>query len=160
MGSYEEYAWNDAVAIAYLIDEMHGYTNAKKTYALFTQEAILEFEEKHEEFISDFIRKTETQRVPFLRRITKNVDDNTNILFLTLALIGVLRARDVLELRDQYRHVLVPGQGNRVTVAGIYDFASELSAIYDYAWPSEPFEAIDVGLTADDDEDEDEENKQ
>lgn len=60
----------------------------------------------------------------------------------------------LLELRDRYRMVLVPGSGNRVTAAGAYRFLMETQGLFDYLWLYEAFEALD--LYDDDHEDEDE----
>lgn len=73
--------------------------------------------------------------------------------FLTLAIIGCMRAKELFELRDAYRHSLVPGSGNRVTTAALYKFGQEARRIHPYTWPSEPILAM--GFDDEDDEDDD-----
>jgi hypothetical protein len=55
-----------------------------------------------------------------------------------------------MEVRDNFRSVLAPGRGNRVTTASVYVFAEEIRNIFNYVWPSEVFDAMGI----DDDEDE------
>lgn len=130
------------MAIAELIDDLYGRASAKKVYESYLRKDVLDFEIKHQQLIADFIQKTESQREPYLRRISKDSNDETKVLFLTLALIGVLRAKAVMELRDMFRTVLAPGRGNRVTTAAIYEFSNELPAVFNYDWPDESFEAM------------------
>jgi hypothetical protein len=151
MGSYGIHAWRDALSIADLIDAMFGYAVAKNAYSSFSRKEVLEFEIKYHEQIGDFIQKSESQREPYLRRIAKDVDDETRILFLTLALVGVLRAKALIELRDRFRTALAPGRGNRITIASLYDLSNKLPALYDYKWPVEAFEALDLADNEPDD---------
>jgi hypothetical protein len=73
-------------------------------------------------------------------------------VFLTLALLGVLRAKALIEIHDRFRWASVLGRGNRITTAALYDFSNEIPAIFDYGWPAEPFDAL--GLYGDDDQSE------
>lgn len=156
MGSYELFAWRDALSIAMLIDELFGARRARLVFDQFRLEQLLEFEAKNSSLIRDFIQKTESQRPSFLAKICKHEkDENTQIAFVSLALLGVLRAKAVMELRDLFRTELAPGRGNRVTTAGVYDFSVEMHSVYAYAWPSEVFEAmaLDDGHEDEDDDD-------
>lgn len=144
MGSYEMHAWRDALAIADLIDALFGYSAAKKAYVAFSRKEVLEFETKYAVQIGNFIQKSESQREPYLRRIARDVDDDTRVLFLTLALVGILRAKALIELRDRFRTALAPGRGNRITIASLYDLSNELPTLYDYQWPVEAFAALDL----------------
>ena len=142
MGSYEMYAWRDALAIAELIVALFGYNQAKNAYSSFSRKEVLEFETRYVAQIGEFIQKSESQREPYLRKITKDVSDATRILFLTLALVGVLRAKALIDLRDRFRTVLAPGRGNRVTVSALYGLSNEFPALFEYQWPIEAFEAL------------------
>jgi hypothetical protein len=144
MASYEHHAWSDALSIAELIDSLFGYAVAKKAYGTFSRKEVLEFEAKYVQQIGDFIQKSESQREPYLRRIAKDVGDDTKILFLTLSLLGVLRAKALMELRDRFRNVLAPGRGNRITTASLYDFSNEMPSLFEYAWPARVFDSIEV----------------
>jgi hypothetical protein len=157
MGSYVLFAWRDAMAIAYLINEEIGALEARRLYESITEESLLKFEQSSQEELADFIQKSESQRPAYLRKFLKNVKQEnvelTKVGFLVLALIGCLRAKDVLDLRDRFRYVLAPGSGNRMTTAGIYAFAGEIKNIYDYSFPDEPFTAQGIYMFDDDDDD-------
>lgn len=150
MGSYELFAWRDALALADFLDDTFGAARARRTFEEASQAEILEFESANGSLIGDFIQKPESQRPALLARLRKAADERTLILFVTLALLGVLRAKAVMELRDRFRTELAPGRGNRVTTAAVYDFSREMREVYRYAWPSEAFEALGI-----DDSDED-----
>ena len=149
MGSYEMFAWRDALAIAELICELYGRARAENVYKAVEQKEVVKFESENQQLIADFIQKSESQREPFLRRITKEAGDGTRIVFLTLALLGVLRAKALMELRDQFRTALAPGGGNRITTASLYDFSNALPSIYVYEWPAEPFDALGAFISED-----------
>lgn len=152
MGSYELFAWRDSLAIAEMIDDLFGSAAARRAYESFSEEAVIEYELENQELIADFIQKSELQRESFFGRITRDRSDDTKVLFLTLALIGVLRAKAVMELRDRFRSVLAPGRGNRITTAALYEFSIKFFAVYAYEWPEEPFEALGLDDDVEDDE--------
>lgn len=149
MGSYELFAWRDAMSIADLIDEQFGSSRALACYSKVEKTVLIDFEERNKQIIGDFIQKSESQRLPFLNKVAKAADEETRIIFLVLALIGVLRAKAVLELRDRFRTVLVPGRGNRITTAAVYDFSNDMKDLYSYSWPQEVFEDMDFDDTDD-----------
>ncbi len=150
MGTYELFAWRDAMAMADWIDAEFGAAHARQVFEQFELSNVIEFERKHQDLLTEFIQKTESQRPAYLKRIGKNTDEATWILFATLALIGVLRAKEVMEVRDNFRTVLAPGRGNRVTTASVYLFAEEVRNIFTYVWPGEVFDAMGIN---DDEED-------
>ncbi|MBK6616247.1 hypothetical protein [Ottowia sp.] len=146
MGSYELHAWRDAMAIAFLLNEDVGAARARGLYEQVPREEVLAYEQKVSEQIEDFIKRSESQRPSVLRKFP---NDTTKTTFLVLAILGCLRAKTVMELRDNYRMTLAPGSGNRVTTAAMYAFAEQLRSIFEYEWP---FEAFD-GMGIDDGED-------
>jgi len=150
MGTYEVFAWRDATSIADWINEEFGAAYARQEFEKFELVNVISFERKHQDLLADFIQKTENQRPSFLKRIGKEADEPTRILFVTLALIGVLRAKNVMEVRDNFRSVLAPGRGNRVTTASVYAFAEEIRDIFTYVWPSEVFDAMSIDDESDD----------
>jgi hypothetical protein len=157
MGSYVLFAWRDAMAIAYLINEEIGALRARTLFESITEESLLKYEQSHQDELADFIQRSESQRPAYLRKYLKNVNTEnvelTKVGFLVLSLIGCLRAKEVLELRDRFRYVLAPGSGNRMNTAGLYAFAGEIKNIYDYTFPSEPFTAQGIYMFDDDDDD-------
>ncbi|MGU3473187.1 hypothetical protein ACLBWT_18820 [Paenibacillus sp. D51F] len=159
MGSYVKFAWNDAMEIASFIDEEIGALKARKLYESITEESLLKFEKSNQDGIADFIQRSISQRPVYLRKFLKNVKPEnvefTKVGFLVLALIGCLRAKDVIELRDRFRYVLAPGSGNRMTTAGLYAFAGEISNIFEYTFPDEPFTAQGIYMFDDDEDDDD-----
>jgi hypothetical protein len=61
---------------------------------------------------------------------------------MTLAIIGCVRAHNVMELRDRYRELLAPGRGKRVTTSGLYRFSNDVQRLSDYEWPEGVFSAL------------------
>lgn len=119
MGSYELFAWRDAMSMAVWLDEEFGTAHARKVYEQFDDASVLKFEREHQELLADFIQKSEGQRPAFLMRITKKVDEDTKILFITLAMIGVLRAMKVMEARDHLPNTLNPAIRYSAILPGI-----------------------------------------
>lgn len=73
-------------------------------------------------------------------------------MFIVFAIIGLARVREVMELRDRYRHALAPGAGNRETCAAVYSFQQEVAAISGFDWPDDAFEDLDIQGDDDDGE--------
>ncbi|WP_404666979.1 hypothetical protein [Roseateles asaccharophilus] len=145
MGSYQLHAWRDAMALAELLDETFGATKARKVYATFKASDLRTFEGENCKLIGDFIEKPEAQRPAVLRRMSTQNDEDTRIVFVVLAIIGCLRSKDVMEIRDAFRHSMAPGGGNRVTTAALYEFGERIKAhTASYAWPREVFDAAEI----------------
>lgn len=141
MYSYGWFAANDARAIAALVDERYGEAAARAYYGSLQLAGVKKFEADNRELIADFLAKSVRARPAFLDKICANVSRETAMLFLTLAIIGALRADRVLDVRDRYRFLLVPGRAERVTVAAMYRFAAEINESFDnYAWPTGAFD--------------------
>ncbi len=155
MGSYEMHAWRDACAIAYQAVETFGAEVVRKTYLEIEKEPLQEFEDSNTDLIADFIKRSESQRASVVKKLP---DDRTRIGFLVLAVLGCLRGREILDLRDQYRYAFAPGSGNRITLAQIYAFSQAVKKLYDYAWPAEVFRAIGESGEDDDGPDDEEED--
>lgn len=150
MWSYEVFAWRDALALAAFLADTFGAEKARLSFEAIPLEQVIEFEASNGSLIGDFIQKPEGQRPAFLSRISKSSNVSTQILFVVLAILGVIRAKAVMELRDRFRTELAPGRGNRITTAAVYDFSREMRGLYSYAWPGAVFDAI--GLDYEDDE--------
>lgn len=148
MGSYEKHAWGDAMAIASLLDEFVGAAKARVLYERMDANEVWKYEEAMEDAIADFIGRIESQRPVIVRKLP---DDATRVCFLTLAILGCIRARDLMELRDRYRELLAPGRGNRETVRGLYTFSNQVQGLVTYEWPDEVFSSM--GLDDSDDYD-------
>lgn len=131
------------MSIIVLIDELHGVKNARRAYERFRWEQVKGFESRAEDFISDFIELTESKRKPFLKRL--KIDDDTQILFLTLSAIGCVRAKQLLE---SGRSGLSRGDTYRATAAEAYRRVQTMirkdSTSYD--WPAEV--AMAMGIDA------------
>jgi hypothetical protein len=157
MGSYELFAWRDAMALASLLEEEFDVREVRQGFEAMTVEDKLDFESKNVEFIQELIRRSESQRMSYVRKVGKDVSELTRGILIVFAIIGQVRVKDVLELRDRYRFALAPGSGNRVTCSNLYAFQHEVSSLSGYNWPDEVFEAYggDSGW-CDDDEEEDE----
>lgn len=145
MRTYERHASQDAMAIASILVEDERYTLAaiRKWYEKLPSQQVVEFDVRNHELIAKFIEMPESRREGFLNKVTKGATgDTTRLLFIVVAILGANRAARVIELRDRYASSLAPGGGNRVTAAGIYSFAHEVSASFVYDWPSETFHAM------------------
>lgn len=157
MGSYELFAWRDAMEVGGLLEEEFKLPKARQMYEAMDVKDIIKFERDNAELIETFIGKTVTQRSAYFRRVTKDSNERTKVLFLVLAIIGLVRVMHLLELRDNFRMVLAPGRGNRVTAAGVYGFAGEVQDCFEYDWPWEVFDAYGADDSDDDDDDDDDE---
>jgi hypothetical protein len=141
MGTYILHAWRDAMAIVDLMQDYFDLPKARTIYMGIETSALVEYEEATYEEISNFIRMTESQRRSFMKKFQK--DDRTKVGFLTLAVIGCLRSKAILELRDEYRLALAPGCGNRETTAAVYSFGQRLAdELCSYDWPHEVISAM------------------
>jgi len=98
--------------------------------------------------IGSILERTPAQRPAYLRKMAKEVPDAHRPAFtLLLAILAQVRVTKILNLRDQFRGVLSPGDGNRRTCAGLYDFGMEIANLSrDPSFPYEVFEAY--GSTA------------
>ena len=150
MGSYILFAWSDAMDVANLLDQVVGATKARKIYEKMDTETVTKYESDVTEQLAEFIHKTQTQRASYVAKQLK--DEETKVAFLVLAILGLLRVKEVVELRDRYRMSLAPGRGNRDTAAALYLFADKVSRLYDYLWPDELFDAMGLYDGRDDDE--------
>ena len=144
MQSYESFTWNDAMDIACMLNGLFGYEHAKSVYSTLDQAKIPAFESHLSMPISDFISKSVGQRPAYFRNVTKDFPEPSKIAFLVLAILGVLRAHHLLGARSQFLYALRPGNSYRSTTAGAYDYAAMLRNLFDYAWPSEVFDAVDA----------------
>lgn len=140
MWKYEIFAWHDAVAIADLLARRYPIQHVRKIFESFDKQDLIRFEQENKELIGDFIQKSEKQRANYLDKISNH--ELSNIVFLVIAIIAVIRVKGVLELRDRYRLMLAPGRGNRITNSALYEFSMEMLALFNYSWPEEAFTDI------------------
>ena len=160
MDTYELAAWRDALSMA---DHLAGafadanglsLRDIRRLYETAPSDWVEDIDQTHSHVIAEYVRRSERQRPAYFRKVTATLDLQGQIAFLVLCLLAAVRANALLDLRDNYRMLLVPGSGNRVTVAGAYAFLMEAYKLIDYSWPDGVFEAI--GIYAADHEDEDE----
>lgn len=152
MGSYELFAWRDAMSIASILDSEFELAEARKIFKGIPIQTVIQFEIDNAQSITDFIKKPESQRLGFLNRATQKDAPFERVLFLVLAIIGAERAMRVMELRDRFRTALVPGLGNRVTTAAMYDFSNKVFGMFSFSWPSNVFEAMGCDDGSDEEE--------
>lgn len=141
MGSYELYAWRDAMALASWLEEQFDVREVGRAFLKLTIQEKLNFESRNEEFILELIRRTEAQRPAYLRNIGKDATDTTKGLLIVFAVLGQIRVKEMLELRDRFREALVPGGANRAICSAMYTFQYEASRLGNYDWPNEVFDA-------------------
>lgn len=141
MGSYELHAWRDAMAIAELLDQTVGAARARQLYEQVESKVLLEFERLMSADIADFIARSESQRPPVIKKLA---GEATKTCFLVLSILGCLRAKALMEIRDNYREVLAPGKGNRVTTGSLYNFSVEVINSVNHTWPYEVFSSLGI----------------
>jgi hypothetical protein len=73
--------------------------------------------------------------------------EDTKVDFLVLAILGVLRAMRIREMRERFSTVLAPRSDPSETMAAIYALSTELHGLYRYDWPDEVFATM--GLVSD-----------
>jgi hypothetical protein len=149
MGSYELHAWRDAMALAdFLREECEAMdltvAAARRIYESIDVNNLIDYEEQVSDAVATMIQKPEGQRANHFRKTMKDATTTTKVGFLVLCILGAVRAKEVLELRDRFRMVLAPGSGNRVTCAGAYAFAAEVVSSFNYARPEEVFGAMGI----------------
>lgn len=142
MWRYSQFAWGDAIALAEWLAADFDLTAVRKVFDSLSQEGRAAFERNNEPVIQELIRRTEGQRPAFLRRAGKNVPEATKGLAIVFAIIGQVRVRHLIDLRDRMM-LIGPGSGYRVTNARIYQlrnaFDESLQNLSAYEWPSEVF---------------------
>lgn len=155
MGSYELFAWRDAMALASWLEEDYDVRAVRQAFEAMSLDDKLAFEDKNVELIEELIRRSESQRPAYVRKVGKDASEITKGILIAFAIIGQVRVKDLMELRDRYRMALAPGGGNRVTCSELYAFQHEVSHLGSYDWPDEVFDAYggDGGWSDDDEDD-------
>ncbi|EPJ5561303.1 hypothetical protein L4P27_006049 [Pseudomonas aeruginosa] len=142
MWRYSQFAQGDAIALAEWLDSDFDLAEVRKVFEAMPQEDRAAFERNNEAVIEELIRRTEGQRPAYLRRAGKNVPEATKGLAIVFAIIGQVRVRHLIDLRDRLM-LIGPGSGYRVTNSRIYSlrnaFDGVLQNLSTYDWPSEVF---------------------
>ena len=141
MRSYELFAWQDAISMASWLEEAFDLVAVRKAYEAIPGTDKFKFEENNAGIIQELISKTEGQRPAYLRKVGKNVSDIDQGILIVFAIIGQVRVKEMIELRDRFNHCLSPGGPNRATCARIYEFHQETTRLPLFDWPGEVFEA-------------------
>lgn len=155
MGSYQLFAWRDAMSLASWLENEYDLQAVRRAFDALTQAQRANFERLNAPLIEELIRRPETQRPALVRRACKDANATERGLLIVFAVLCQARVRGLIELRDGYRDVLMPGSGNRATCAGLYGFNTALVELYRHDWPSDVFSAYGGGDGLPDDEDED-----
>ena len=142
MCSYEKFAWSDAISMAAWLEESFDLVAVRKKFESMTDSAKLHFEENNTEIIQELIGKTEGQRPAYLRKVGKDADALIQGVLIIFAIIGMVRVKEIIDLRDRYRYALTPGGPNRSTCADPYAFQEEMKALTLLDWPDDVFDAF------------------
>lgn len=159
MGSYELFAWRDAMALANLLESDYDVKEIRRAFEEMSGAEMFEFENKNREILQELIRRTEGQRPAYIRKVGKNVSETVRGLLIAFAVIAQVRVMRVMELRDEYRLALAPGSGNRITCAEMFAFQMAVSDAHNIAWPDEVFDAYGGDGGWDDDNGEEDEDE-
>lgn len=141
MGSYVLFAWRDAMAMASWLEESFDLVAVRQAFEATPTEVKSRFEADNAEIIQELISKTDGQRPAYLRKVAKNVDLVTQGILVVFAIIGLVRVKQMLDLRDQFRYALTPGGSNRATCAGVFAFHQQTLNLPLFDWPHEVFDA-------------------
>ncbi|MFP3637958.1 hypothetical protein [Paraburkholderia sp. SIMBA_054] len=141
MGSYSLFVWRDAMELTSLLEEDFTASEVLESFEKLSDEQRRAFELEHEDTIIQILGKTVSQRRTFLKAMLKSHSNDCCGLLLVFAAIAQVRTMEIIELRDRYRAVLAPGQGNRDTAAGLYGFYRNMTKLPTYEWPFEVFDA-------------------
>lgn len=131
MNSYLWFAWNDAMELASLLEDRCDIKFVRDFYEGLSAEDMFVCEGELQHYISNLLQKTVAQRPAYLRKMGKD-HPGTNIpdFVLLLALIAQVRVTEIMDVRDRFRGALAPGEGNRITCAGLYDFGIEMAKLH------------------------------
>lgn len=141
MSSYQLFAWRDAMALGTWLEEFFPITQVKQHFDAMDYSSKADFEFRNQEIIQEIIGRTEGQRPAYLRKVGKQADEITKGLVVLFAMIGQVRVKELLELRDLHFSALNPGSANRVVCSSGYGFIQEIRGIVGYDWPEEVFSA-------------------
>lgn len=142
MASYEQFAWQDALALATWLKRTFDLAQVKEAFDVLSVEELHAFESESESFIRELLAKPVSQRPAYLRKVGKNVGAMTQAMLIVLAIIAQVRVMEVIEIRDRFRHSLYPGSANRATCASIYAFNNEMRNVTFMDWPTRVFESL------------------
>ncbi|WP_178125759.1 hypothetical protein [Pseudomonas sp. EMN2] len=142
MARYEQFAWQDALALAAWLKQSFDLVQVKETFDALTVEELHTFETESEGFIRELLAKPVSQRPAYLRKVGKNVSEMTQAILIVLAIIAQVRVMEVIEIRDRFRYSLYPGGANRATCASIYAFNNEMRDVTFMNWPTRVFDAL------------------
>lgn len=164
MWRYNQHAWNNAIELAQflcLAAEESGWQleDLRRHFETIEGAKLADFDEANIEHVAHFVAETPSRR-PKLYRKWFAERPQPGLVFLILCILACSRAKELIDLRDDFREALAPGRGYRATVADLHAFGIKTALIYaDYSWPYEVFEAIAV-FTGPDDEDEESEDEE
>jgi hypothetical protein len=143
MYSYARHASNDIEDLIGLLDEtLDGAARARNLFEALDAVEVEVFAKTAQQEIREFLGMTVAQRKATVKRYKKaNATESGILMLIVLAINAALAAKKVLELRDLFSHYLVPGLGNRETVAALSNFAEQLRAEMQspYGWPDAAF---------------------
>lgn len=142
MASYEQFAWQDALALATWLKQSFDLVQVKETFDALSVDQLHVFETESEGFIRELLAKPVSQRPAYLSKVGKNAGEMTQAVLIVLAIIAQVRVMEVIEIRDRFRYSLYPGGANRATCASIYAFNNEMRNVTFMGWPTRVFEAL------------------
>lgn len=146
MISYLMFARKDAYALTEWLLTDFDVAAVQDAFEALGVRGMVSFESAAREDLADLIRRPQSQRRAFLRKLCKDRPAHYQGLMVVFAIIGLLRVEAMLDLRDRYRYALTPGDSNRETCADIYSFHQDVIRIPPYDWPAEMLDVVSDGL--------------
>jgi hypothetical protein len=143
MYRYSEFASQDAIAFAEMLGTEFDLVAVRAAFERMSLEQKVHFEEQNAGIIQEIIRRTEGQRPAYLKRLGKTADAVTCGVVIVFAIIGLVRVRALIEMRDRFES-MHPGSGYRAACAMIYErqdfYLPSMAGLLDYEWPEYVFD--------------------
>jgi vacuolar-type H+-ATPase subunit H len=161
MMSYSRHVMNDMHDVLALVVDEHGDDAARyiEQVKRSDKKQIDDRLQEYNEMICEFIRRSTSQRQAYLNKITKHIKDEkkeTQLYFVALCLIRLNQIHAFIEVRDMHRNTITPGNGNRVTAAGMCDLLFQTQHILgEHEIPWEIYDNLDIDLDDEDETDDD-----
>jgi hypothetical protein len=142
MYNYSNFAWSDALSLAYWLDTEFDLKEVQSAFDAMSQTDRAKFEENNETLIEELLRRTEGQRPAFLRKVVKHASNTSKGLLLVFGIMGLVRVRSLIEIRD-WLVLMGPGGSYRVTNARIYEIQKQVEgpmrSLFVREWPEHVF---------------------
>lgn len=119
MYRYSRHIFTDTHDVIEFVRENMGDEAIVSLVKMFNEvksEQVNDFLVRNAVLISEFVGKTNSQRPPFFRKITKTVKDislQDKLFFILCTIVSMERSRELMDLKDNFRAAFTPGASYR-----------------------------------------------